>query len=29
MFEYINEDDTDDIPKALCTPTGLPKGVTG
>ena len=25
----IIEDDTDDIPKSLCTPTGLPKGVTG
>ncbi len=29
MFQHIIEDDTDGIPKALCTPTGLPKGVTG
>jgi LCP family protein required for cell wall assembly len=29
MFGYIKDDKTDDIPKALCTPTGLPKGVTG
>jgi LCP family protein required for cell wall assembly len=25
MFNYIIEDKTDDIPKALCTPTGTPK----
>jgi hypothetical protein len=29
MFDYIKEDKTDDIPKGLCTPTGLPKSVTG
>ena len=29
MFQHIIEDDTEGIPKALCTPTGLPKGVTG
>lgn len=29
MFGYIREDKTADIPKSLCTPTGLPKGVTG
>lgn len=29
MFEYIKEDRTADIPKSLCTPTGLPKSVTG
>ena len=29
MFDYIKQDKTADIPKALCTPTGLPKGVTG
>ena len=29
MFDYIKEDKTGDIPKALCTPTGLPKSVTG
>ncbi len=29
MFDYIKEDTTDDIPKGLCTPTGLPKSVTG
>ena len=29
MFDYIKEDKTADIPKALCTPTGLPKSVTG
>ena len=29
MFRYIIEDKTDDIPASLCTPTGLPKGVTG
>ena len=29
MFSYIKEDKTDEIPKGLCTPTGLPKSVTG
>lgn len=29
MFRYIIEDKTDDIPASLCTPTGLPKSVTG
>ncbi|GAA4732527.1 LCP family protein [Nocardioides endophyticus] len=29
MFDYIKEDKTDDIPKGLCTPTGLPRSVTG
>ena len=29
MFRYIIEDKTGDIPKSLCTPTGLPKSVTG
>ena len=29
MFGYIKEDKTDEIPKGLCTPTGLPKSVTG
>ncbi|MGZ4487026.1 MAG: LCP family protein [Nocardioides sp.] len=29
MFTYIKEDKTSDIPKSLCTPTGLPKSVTG
>jgi LCP family protein required for cell wall assembly len=29
MFRYITEDKTSDIPKSLCTPTGLPKGTTG
>lgn len=29
MFTYIKEDNTDEIPKALCTPTGLPKSITG
>lgn len=29
MFGYIREDKTGDIPSSLCTPTGLPKGVTG
>ncbi|GCD91668.1 LCP family protein [Nocardioides sp. LS1] len=29
MFKYIIEDKTSDIPKSLCTPTGLPKSVTG
>ena len=25
MFQYVREDDTESIPKSLCTPTGLPK----
>lgn len=29
MFRYIIEDKTDAIPASLCTPTGLPKSVTG
>jgi hypothetical protein len=29
LFEYIREDDTEGIPKSLCTPTGLPKSTTG
>ena len=29
MFRYIIEDKTSDIPASLCTPTGLPKSVTG
>jgi LCP family protein required for cell wall assembly len=29
MFDFIKKDRTADIPKALCTPTGLPKSVTG
>lgn len=29
MFGFIREDRTGDIPKSLCTPTGLPKSVTG
>jgi LCP family protein required for cell wall assembly len=29
LFGYIKDDKTDEIPKGLCTPTGLPKGVTG
>ncbi|WP_028637200.1 LCP family protein [Nocardioides sp. URHA0032] len=29
MFDYIKQDKTDDIPKGLCTATGLPKSVTG
>ena len=29
MFAYIKADKTDEIPKRLCTPTGLPKSVTG
>jgi LCP family protein required for cell wall assembly len=29
MFKYIREDDTEGIPKSLCTPTGLPKSTTG
>jgi LCP family protein required for cell wall assembly len=29
MFTYIKENKTGDIPKGLCTPSGLPKSVTG
>ncbi|WP_296602894.1 LCP family protein [Nocardioides sp.] len=29
MFRYIIEDKTGDLPSSLCTPTGLPKSVTG
>jgi LCP family protein required for cell wall assembly len=29
MFEHIRSDDTEGIGKGLCTPTGLPKSVTG
>ncbi|MCW2793102.1 MAG: cell envelope-related transcriptional attenuator, partial [Nocardioides sp.] len=29
MFGYIIDDKTADIPKGLCTPTGLPKGTSG
>src|SRR6478672_449791 len=29
MFDYIKQDKTDEIPKSLCTPSGLPKSVTG
>ena len=29
MFDYIKKDETADIPKSLCTATGLPKSVTG
>lgn len=29
LFGLIREDKTGDIPKGLCTPTGLPKSVTG
>jgi LCP family protein required for cell wall assembly len=29
MFRHVREDDTDGIPKSLCTPTGLPKSQTG
>jgi LCP family protein required for cell wall assembly len=29
MFGFIKDDKTADIPKALCTQTGLPKSVTG
>jgi LCP family protein required for cell wall assembly len=29
LFDYIKADKTADIPKSLCTPTGLPKSVTG
>jgi LCP family protein required for cell wall assembly len=29
MFRYVIADRTKDIPKSLCTPSGLPKSVTG
>jgi len=29
LFDLIKDDKTADIPKSLCTPTGLPKSVTG
>jgi LCP family protein required for cell wall assembly len=29
MFDYVKQDKTGDIPKDLCTPSGLPKSVTG
>jgi LCP family protein required for cell wall assembly len=29
MFTFLKEDRTDDIPASLCTPSGLPKSVTG
>jgi LCP family protein required for cell wall assembly len=29
MFRYIREDDTEGIPKSLCTKTGLPRSTTG
>jgi len=29
MFGYIQQDQSDEIPKSLCTPSGLPKSVTG
>jgi len=29
MFGYLIQDKTDEIPKALCTPSGLPKSITG
>ena len=29
MFEHIKDDDTEGIGKGLCTPTGLPKSITG
>jgi hypothetical protein len=29
MFGYITADRTEDIPANLCTPSGLPKSVTG
>jgi hypothetical protein len=25
MFQFIRDDDTESIPKALCTPTGFPR----
>ncbi|MFT4286684.1 LCP family protein [Nocardioides sp.] len=29
LFDYVKTDRTEDVPKSLCTPTGLPKSVTG
>jgi hypothetical protein len=29
LFRHVIEDDTDGIPKSLCTPSGLPRSVTG
>ncbi|CUR57047.1 Cell envelope-related transcriptional attenuator [metagenome] len=29
LFDKVIDDDTDTIPKSLCTPSGLPKSVTG
>ncbi|SFB75726.1 transcriptional attenuator, LytR family [Nocardioides terrae] len=29
MFDYLKADRTEDIPQNLCTPSGLPKSVTG
>src|SRR3954453_7750882 len=29
MFRHVIDDDTDGIPKSLCTPSGLPRSVTG
>jgi len=29
MFGYLEADRTEDIPQNLCTPSGLPKSVTG
>ena len=29
MFHYVIEDKVGDLPKSLCTPSGLPKSVTG
>jgi len=29
LFEHIRQDDTEGIPKSLCTKTGLPKSTTG
>ncbi|MEP9383938.1 LCP family protein [Nocardioides cheoyonin] len=29
FFGYIIDDKTDDMPKSLCTPSGLPKSITG
>jgi LCP family protein required for cell wall assembly len=29
LFGHVIEDDTDGIPKSLCTPSGLPRSVTG
>jgi LCP family protein required for cell wall assembly len=29
LFQHVIEDDTDGIPRSLCTPSGLPRSVTG